>query len=299
MSLLHQIRFAELSGDDTVPALAQELVAAGVVENTPTMIEAEIIPPTNLLDCGVFKVAPQGLPATFAMDAEDTESLASRNSAVAFVEDMGGDVPVNNWRLRLVWDRDQDVPPEVRTAANLISTLATWRHARDNQATTVVPLNVPVMWEAARQDEMCPLVEWLISVTSAMAEPMRNWLDGPSRSVAIVGHWISSGVVNIPPTRPGNHITTACSEDARVALLESVFVSVTLEEGRAVRIRRSDGEVPIEVPSGSWALMDQVDLEEEFLRRTPMLRLPPFLTRSISPQPLDHVAGKMSCQVGG
>ena len=38
----------------------------------------------------------------------------------------------------------------------------------------------------------------------------------------------------------------------------------------AVRIRRS--EVPIEVPSGSWALMDQVDLEEEFFRRTPMLK---------------------------
>ena len=97
MSLVHQNRFAESSGDDTVPALPQELFAAGVVENTP-------------------EVAPKGLPATFAMDAEDTESLASRNSEVSSVEDMGGDVPVNN---RLVWDRDQDVPPEVRTAANL------------------------------------------------------------------------------------------------------------------------------------------------------------------------------------
>ena len=36
--------------------------------------------------------APQGLPASFAMDAEDTESLASRNSEVSCVEDMGGDV---------------------------------------------------------------------------------------------------------------------------------------------------------------------------------------------------------------
>ena len=31
-------------------------------------------------------------------------------------------------------------------------------------------------------------------------------------------------------------------------------------------------EVPTEVPSGSWALMDRVDLEEEILRRTPMLK---------------------------
>ena len=45
----------------------------------------------------------------------------------------------------------------------------------------------------------------------------------------------------------------------------------------AARIRRS--EVPIEVPSGSWVLMDQVDLEEEFLRRTPMLKSCPHFLR--------------------
>ena len=45
----------------------------------------------------------------------------------------------------------------------------------------------------------------------------------------------------------------------------------------AARIRRS--EVPIEVPSGSWVSMDQVDLEEELLRRTPMLKSCPHFLR--------------------
>ena len=44
----------------------------------------------------------------------------------------------------------------------------------------------------------------------------------------------------------------------------------------AARIRRS--EVPIEVPSGSWVSMDQVDLEE-LLRRTPMLKSCPHFLR--------------------
>ena len=117
-----------------------------------------------------------------------------------------------------------------------------------------------------------------------------SWLDGLST-------WL--GNHGFPATRPGNHITaraqehiltTACGEDARVALLESVFVALALEEGRqmfravpggqaqpAARIRRS--EVPIEMPSGGWVLMDQVDLEEQFLRRTPMLKSCPHFLR--------------------
>ena len=102
--------------EDTIPPVQPHgLFAAGVVENTPTMHEAG----------GVSEGAPQVLPATFALDAEDTESLTSRNSAVARMEDVGGGGPLNNRRLMLVWDRDQDVPPEVRIAANLIRTLAT------------------------------------------------------------------------------------------------------------------------------------------------------------------------------
>ena len=39
-SAVHRNRFAELSGDDTVPVVAQELFAARVIENAPTTIEA-------------------------------------------------------------------------------------------------------------------------------------------------------------------------------------------------------------------------------------------------------------------
>ena len=53
VSLVRQNRFAELSGDDTPLALPQELFAAGVIEDAPTTIEAEVIPPTTLLDSGV------------------------------------------------------------------------------------------------------------------------------------------------------------------------------------------------------------------------------------------------------
>ena len=59
-------------GEDTIPPVQPQGLFAGVVENTPTMHEAG----------GVSEGAPQVLPATFALDAEDTESLASRNSAV-------------------------------------------------------------------------------------------------------------------------------------------------------------------------------------------------------------------------
>ena len=65
--------------------------------------------------------------------------------------------------IELVWNHDQDVPPEVHTAAQLDQDVghqswgsATWwRHARDNQATTVVLMER----SAARHDETCPLVE--------------------------------------------------------------------------------------------------------------------------------------------
>ena len=48
----------------------------------------------------------------------------------------------------LVWDRDQDVPPEVRIACEsdqdvghpCWGSATRWRHTRDNQATTVVPI---------------------------------------------------------------------------------------------------------------------------------------------------------------
>ena len=116
----------------------QGLFAAGVVENTPTMHEAG----------GVSEgAAPQVLPATFALDAEDTESSASRTSAVSHIEDVGGGGPLNNRRPTLVWDRDQGrttrgthcCESDQDVGHPSWGSATRWRHTRDNQATTVVP----------------------------------------------------------------------------------------------------------------------------------------------------------------
>ena len=196
-------------------------------------------------------------------------------------------MPVNNRRLRLVWDRDQDVPPEMRTADQDVGhpswgSATWWRHARRQRWS---PLNVP-------------LVEWLVSVTSAMAEPMHFFGGDMAPSAAVRVGWTALpevlrmwciGSEAELSTWLGNHGFPARqshhSESSRAHLdfrvqRECVFVALTLEEGRHMfrevptgghaRIRRS--EVPTEVPSGSWALIEQVDLEEEFLRRTPMLK---------------------------
>ena len=212
-------------------------------------------------------------------------------------------------RSRLVWDRDLELPPEVNTAVTLIRVLASRIGAVPHGG--VLPgairrqrwsaLNVPLMWAAASQEESCPLMEWLISATSTMSEPVHFHGGDLAPSVAVRVGWIalrqvmrSWGVESelelstwlgnhgFPATRPGIHLNgraqeyilnAGCREDARVALLECVFVALTLEEGRhrprdppagsgspGVRMRRTG--VPMEVPSGSWAQMDRIDLEE-------------------------------------
>ena len=131
---------------------------------------------------------------------------------------------------------------------------------------------------------------------SALRQVMRSW---GVESELELSTWL--GNHGFPATRPGNHIngraqeyilSAWCREDARVALLECVLVALTLEEGRhrprdvppsggkspGVRMRRTG--VPMEVPSGSWAQMDRVDLEEEFLRRAPMLKSCPHFLRA-------------------
>ena len=69
-----------------------------------------------------------------------------------------------------------------------------------------------------------------------------------------------------------------------MALLEAVFVALTLNEGRRQTSdaaeavpsipRASIGGtgIPTSVPRDSWEQLDDVDLEEVFLRRTPVLR---------------------------
>ena len=100
--------------------------------------------------------------------------------------------------------------------------------------------------------------------------------------------WLRSH--GFPATRPGHHISAraqefiiheACRADARLALLETVFVLITLHQGRASGVppvtrashtatRRRVSAVPSEVPGRCWEQLDQVNLAEWFLKRIPM-----------------------------
>ena len=94
-----------------------------------------------------------------------------------------------------MWDPAQDVLPEVRTAANLIRSLAArvGPVPHGGMLTGAIrrqrwsPLNVSLMWAAAGHQETRPLVEWLISVTSAIEEPVHFiWGDlTPSAAVQV------------------------------------------------------------------------------------------------------------------
>ena len=90
--------------------------------------------------------------------------------------------------------------------------------------------------------------------------------------------------------QPGNHIGArphevllgrACSEDARVALLESVYVALVLHTGRELRVEpalAAPEAPPRDSVLGGWAQVDEVDLQEELLNRVPMLKsCPHFL----------------------
>ena len=101
-------------------------------------------------------------------------------------------------RLRLVWN-ESEAGPEVRNAATLIGVLATRVGAIPHG--NVLPgairrqrwsaLNVPLIWGAASHAESCPVFDWLISVTSAVNEPVHFY--GGERQQAV-----RSGLVGMP-----------------------------------------------------------------------------------------------------
>ena len=210
-------------------------------------------------------------------------------------------------RIRLLWNPEMDQAPEVRVAANLLRTLATRIGAVPHGSVPGAirrqrwsPCNVPLMWAAAGQAETCPLFVWLTSTVGRVDEPVPCFRGNISAGGAVRTGWAAlrhatrSWGVNLdavlsgwlarsgfPATRPGLHIsgrgqefivTMACREDARVALLEAVFVALTLNEGRRQASdaaeavpsipRASIGGtgIPTSVLRDSWEQLDDVDL---------------------------------------
>ena len=93
-------------------------------------------------------------------------------------------------------------------------------------------------------------------------------------------------------TQPGNHIPArvqealsqeVCRIDARVVLLEAMFVQLVLHFGRYTVVSRgaepgTNQSAPATrtmVESSRWAQMDDVDSTECMLRRIPMLKTCP------------------------
>ena len=95
---------------------------------------------------------------------------------------------------------------------------------------------------------------------------------------------------HIPARAQERILSQVCEGDARVAILETVFVSTVLHLGRlsgippvtrdrAPEVRRTRQVIPSTVPSASWAQWDQVILQDWFAKRCPMLKTCPNFMR--------------------
>ena len=144
----------------------------------------------------------------------------------------------------------------------------------------------------------------------AFREALRSW--GVNSEVEL-SDWL--GKNGFPATQPGHivaraqeHILTAgWRVDARVGLLESASVTLTLSEGRQrasgtsrrhTNERRHSTAIPAEVPRENWEQMDQINMEEVFLRRVPMLNSVPHFMRGRFRHNLTDTAGVVSREVG-
>ena len=194
------------------------------------------------------------------------------------------------------------------------------------QEAVLVSIERPSHFRAASHAESCPVFAWLVSVTTAVKEPVHFYGGETTANGAVrIGlvalrhatrSWgrkfrsrfdrLARGN-GFPATQPGHHIvaraqehilTTGCRVDAGVGLLESAFVTLTLNEG--CRRGMSERTHCTIIPRDSWEQMDQINLEEAFLRRTPMLKsVPHFLRREqVSSQPDSRPAGAVPSEVG-
>ena len=151
-------------------------------------------------------------------------------------------------------------------------------------------LNVPLIWGAAKPRRVLPSVRLVdfSNISSerssaflrrrndskravrigwdALREALRSW---GVNSEAELWDWL--GRNGFPATQPGHHIvaraqehilTAGCRVDARVGLLESVFVTLTLSEGHqagrqgGTRTNEGIAAIPAEVPRDSWEQME-------------------------------------------
>ena len=179
------------------------------------------------------------------------------------------------------------------------------------------PLKVPLMWGAAGNAESVPVLDWITQMCQRIREPLTFFESNLTATEAVGLGWASLREVfrrwnireqedftiwfrreGFTGAQPGNHIsaraqehllTSECREDARVALLESVYVEITLHvarEGAANHPQQEGGrasQLRVRVPLQSedqWHQLDHFDLENVFSLRVPTLKACPNFLRS-------------------
>ena len=261
----------------------------------------------------------------------DTESVASEpppNLVDASEHDLNGVPPLNRGRrLRLTWDPDPHVASDARAAERLVHDLATRlgpvpigaEVPGAAAAAVVTHEHVPLIWAASGSEETNPVLQWLVAATSAVEEPIEFYEGGIIASDAVRTGWNAlravlrgwgvterEGLSTWPrnngfvATAPGNHIAARAQEfifseaiaaDARVALLEAVYVCCTVHVSRQLAVPPTIREsprprvvqrrtFPSSFPDGSWEQMDDLELSDLFLMRIPMLRSCPHFFAS-------------------
>ena len=165
------------------------------------------------------------------------------------------------------------------------------------------PINVPLIWSASGSADSTPVLDWMIMAAGRIVEPI-NLYEGrmPARDAARTG-WLALRQVlrawyieepdnltdwlrtqGFPGTNPGNHISARAQEfifgeairaDARVALLEGVYVQLAIHMGRELvpQPHPPSPAVVLGPRAGfDWSLLDEFQIDEIFLFRVPMLK---------------------------
>ena len=196
-------------------------------------------------------------------------------------------------RLRLRWHQETraDVGHrDVRVVSHLVENLARRigclpagaQVPRAIQQQRWSPFNVPLMWGAASSDVSTPVLDWLGHQARSVTELVEFHGGSAHASSAVTEGWRALrevfrawgiwsrehlsdwlGRQGFPRTAPGNHISARAQEhifseasaiDARVALLEAVYVLVTLQRGRDLGFPAVDRDPAPQRGSGTMSL---------------------------------------------
>ena len=174
-------------------------------------------------------------------------------------------------------------------------------------------VNVPLMWEAAGDSHTGPVLGWLSRVTSQISDQVHLFENAVSADEAVRIGWTALGAVfrswhvasredltcwlreHRYPGAPGHisarapeHVLQQACADARVGLLEEVFVVVAIHMGRqdfhdvpTVDSTTTRPRVGLGFQNQTdWSQMDHCQLEEMFWMRVLVLRSGPHFLRS-------------------